>query len=71
MELLFSDTFHTVSKLGGVVSVHHAENDEVVQVPRAARGTRAAIQRQRWKRRPPRDPCMDRQWIDNGWIMDR
>ena len=32
MELLFSDTFHTVSKLGGVVSVHHAENDEVVQV---------------------------------------
>jgi len=25
------DTFHTVSKLGGVVSVHHAENDEVVQ----------------------------------------
>ena len=29
---LFSDTFHSVSKLGGVVSVHHAENDEVVQV---------------------------------------
>ena len=24
------DTFHTVSKLGGVVSVHQAENDEVV-----------------------------------------
>ena len=24
------DTFHTVSKLGGVVSVHQAENEEVV-----------------------------------------